>query len=142
MQDVLTYILLMFVLSFVATCLLVGFHWSFRRRKIQEYQPTDDDEVVSTEEVYQREPFRWYYVFIVVLGVLLALWLLPVLAGMLLAMFIIVGAFQYIHLRRALDRYLRTRGTQLPQVFSFVLAPCVALSRLYRYVRKRRYKAA
>lgn len=81
MHDILTYILLMVVLSFVATCLLVGFHWSFRRRKIQEYQPTDDDEVVSTEEVYQSEPFRWYYVFIIILGVLLALWLLPVLAG-------------------------------------------------------------
>ena len=141
MRDILTRILAMFVLSFVATFLLVGFDWIFRRRKLQDDQPADD-EAKTTEEVYEPEPFRWYYVFFIIFGVLLALWLLPVIAGVLLAICIMLAVYQYFRFRRALARWLRKRGTRLPRVGSYVLAPCVALSRLFRYVRGRRHKAA
>jgi hypothetical protein len=141
MHDILTRVLAMFVLSFVATFLLVGFGWLFRRRKIQEYQPANNDAEVA-EEVVQSEPFRWYYVFFIIFVVLLALWLLPVLAGALLAICFMLAVYQYFRLRRSLARYLRRRGTRLPRVLSCVHAPCVALYRLLRYVRGQRHKTA
>jgi len=143
MHDILTRILAMSVLSFVATFFLVGFDWLFRRRKIQEYPAAEEDDAEETsKEVYQPEPFRWYYVFFIIFGVLLALWLLPVLAGALLAICIILAVYQYFRLRRAVARWLRRRGTHLPRVSSYLLAPCVALSRLARYARGQRHKLA
>lgn len=132
----------MFVLSFVATFLLIGFHWLFRRRNLQKYQYSDDVEETTAEDLYTPEPFRWYQLFFIIFGVLFALWLLPILAGALLAMCIIMAVLQYFRLRRALARCLRTRGTRLPRIISCVLAPCVALSRLYRYAAGKRHKAA
>ena len=119
MQDIYTGIFLKFVLSFVATFLLVGFGWLFGRRKVQTYQSNHDAQAETAQEVPEPERFRWYYVFFILIGVLFTLWLLPILAGSLLAICIILVASQCCSRRRT-DFPRLSREEALKELCSFI----------------------
>jgi purine-cytosine permease-like protein len=133
MHSIFTRIALMFGLSFVAACVLMAFDWFFRRRRGEEYQADDSDEA---------PPFRWYYAFFVIVLVGLAIWLIPIIAGALLAVCVVVMLFSFIRTRRAVVRVLRRRGVRSPLVISCLLSPCVAIQRFFRYDRHHKHDAA
>jgi Na+/H+ antiporter NhaD/arsenite permease-like protein len=132
---------MMFGLSFIAVFVLVGFDWVLRRRRIEEYRADDSDEA-PTEEIYEAPPFRWYYAFFVVVLVGLAIWLIPIIAGALLAVCVVIMSFSFIRTRRAVVRVLRRRGVRSPLVVSCLLSPCVALQRFFRYDRHHKHDVA
>lgn len=118
MHEFYTGILAKFVLSFVATFLLVGCGWLFRRRKVENYQ-SSDAQAETTQEVHEPEPFRWYYVFFIILGALVTFWMLPLLAGSLLAICIVLVASQFFPHRRTGSSNL-SRGEALRKLSSFL----------------------
>src|SRR5687767_3096916 len=141
MDDFLTRALAKFVLSFVATFLLVGFGWLFRSRKVQECHPPEEKAEIA-EVVAEPERFRWYYVFFILLGALAVVWMLPIIAGLMVAAGVMLGFAQYFRLRRLVDRGLRRRGKRWGGVRSFLVAPGVGISRFIRSARRHRNKPA
>jgi len=122
-----------FPLSFVGTLVLASSEIFFRRRAKQE-APPDGDEANADEPNVEKQPFRWYHIFLILFGLALVVWLLPVLAGALLGIVCVGGLVRYTYFRRAVNRLLRQRHIVFARLLSYFLAPLALCYRMARYV--------
>jgi hypothetical protein len=125
---------MMVACSFLAA-LILGTIESFRSRRWKDFRFVDRFEDDSAVQEVAEDRVRWWQVVLaIVIGIPMAIILVPVMIGAIPAMFISVMLARLMWFRRAVRRHLRRRGVILSWLISFAVAPVLLIQRAGRYI--------